>query len=99
MSTSGRSENNKIHSLNPEPNSLSRNCVKTENPMCRGNEESPKRSLSHKCRILCRGNTSTNKRLHKNWFTCYIWSTHVKTWWGTKELQKAQEWTWFRING
>lgn len=63
MSTSGKSENNKMHSLNPELNSLSLNWVRTDNPICNGNEESPKRSLSHKCRILCSGNTSEEKKV------------------------------------
>lgn len=58
MSTSGRSENRRIHSLKPDASKESLNCFKIAKPTKRGKDESPNRSLSHKCKILCIGNTS-----------------------------------------
>jgi len=58
MSISGKSENRRIHSLKPDINKESRNCFNIANPTKRGNDESPSNSLSHRCNILCNGNTS-----------------------------------------
>lgn len=58
MSISGRSENNNMHSLNPEANKKSRNCFNIARPTKSGNEESPSKSLSHRCKILWIGKTS-----------------------------------------
>jgi hypothetical protein len=52
ISTSGKSENNKIHSLKPEFSNRSLSWVKTDSPMCNGNDESPSSSLSQRWRIL-----------------------------------------------
>lgn len=53
-----------MHSLKPDINKESLNCFNIANPTKRGNDESPSNSLSHRCNILCRGNTS--KILIKN---------------------------------
>jgi len=58
MSISGRSENRRIHSLKPDINKESRSCFNIANPTKRGKDESPSNNLSHKCNILCSGNTS-----------------------------------------
>lgn len=58
MSISGRSENKRMHSLNPDVSKESRNCFNIANPTKSGNDESPSKSLSHRCNILCNGNTS-----------------------------------------
>ena len=52
MSISGMSEKRRIHSLKPDSSKVSRNCIRTANPMHKGKEELPNNSLSHKWKIL-----------------------------------------------
>ena len=52
ISISGRSENNRMHSLNPDVSKESLSCLKIANPTNSGKDESPNNNLSHKCKIL-----------------------------------------------
>lgn len=47
-----------MHSLKPDESKVSRNCFSIATPIYNGNEPSATKSASHKCRILCNGNTS-----------------------------------------
>lgn len=58
ISISGKSENRRMHSLKPDINKESLNCFNIAKPTKRGNDESPSNNLSHRCNILCSGNTS-----------------------------------------
>jgi len=44
----GKSEKRRIHSLNPDASKESLSCCKTANPTYRGNDASPRRSLSQR---------------------------------------------------
>ena len=91
MSISGISEKRSIHSLNPDSNKESRSCCKTDKPMQRGNEALPSNNLSHKWKILCRGNTSVkNKMSFKKQKTCGIIITYGQTSLGTRESHTSQ---------
>lgn len=58
ISTSGKSEKSKMHSLNPEVKSRSLSCVRTERPICKEYDEFPSSTLSQRWRILYNGKTS-----------------------------------------
>ena len=59
----GISENRRMHSLNPKERSLSLSCCRMATPIHNGRDELPNNRVSHRCIILCIGNTSIN---HKN---------------------------------
>lgn len=54
----GRSEKSRMHSLKPLANRRSLSCCSMATPIQKGNEELPSSNVSHRWKILCRGNTS-----------------------------------------
>lgn len=57
----GRSEKSSMHSLKPLANRRSLSCCRIATPMQKGKEEVPKSRVSHRWKILCRGNTSAKE--------------------------------------
>ena len=67
----GMSEKSRMHSLKPKDRRRSRNWYRMATPMHSGKEELPSNRVSHRCRILCMGNTS-DKRQSLNQTLQYI---------------------------
>lgn len=61
----GRSENSKMHSLKPLARRRSLSCCSMATPIQKGNEELPRRRVSHRWKILCSGNTSRSRAIEK----------------------------------
>lgn len=58
VSLPGRSEKSRMHSLKPFASRRSLSCCSMATPIQKGNEELPSSNVSHRWKILCKGNTS-----------------------------------------
>lgn len=73
----GRSEKSSMHSLKPLASRRSLSCCRIATPMQKGKEEFPKSRVSHRWKILCRGNTSAEEMGQEmTYYECILTAAH-----------------------